>query len=119
MVGQIQITTQVAKVLRELAVDVDAHHYGMELIKSTGLKSGTLYPILERLLRAGWLIAEKEQIDPAVEGRPARRYYRLDPKHAERARYEVAHLAAQLSLDASPTRDLGGRLRPAPGGGAL
>lgn len=30
-------------------------HYGWELMERTGLPSGTLYPILDRLSRKGWL----------------------------------------------------------------
>jgi DNA-binding PadR family transcriptional regulator len=30
-------------------------HYGWELMERTGIPSGTLYPILDRLSRKGWL----------------------------------------------------------------
>lgn len=33
----------------------DEDHYGWELMERTGLPSGTLYPILDRLSRKGWL----------------------------------------------------------------
>ncbi|MEV7691839.1 helix-turn-helix transcriptional regulator [Microbacterium sp. NPDC089189] len=52
-------------------------HYGYQLSRSSGLRSGVLYPILQRLLNEGWLIDGWEQIDPALEKRPARRYYTL------------------------------------------
>lgn len=52
--------------------------YGLELARFTGLLGGTLYPILDRLEeQLGWLSSRMEDIDPAVEGRRPRRYYRL------------------------------------------
>ena len=48
-----------------------------EVSDSWFLNSGTLYPILFRLERAGWLGSRWEEIDPKAEGRPRRRFYRL------------------------------------------
>jgi PadR family transcriptional regulator PadR len=100
----IRITAAVAVVLRAFLDDVQAPRYGIELMKITGLPSGTLYPTLARLERAGWLLSELEDIDPKVEKRPPRRYVRLNPAMAERARYEVAALADKLSLPGRSTR---------------
>ena len=47
------------------------------MAKATGLRSGTLYPILSALLKEGWLVDGWEQVDPVVAKRPPRRYYRL------------------------------------------
>ena len=44
--------------------------YGYDLSKETGLKSGTLYPILMRLEGQGWLETRWE--DQPAEGRPRR-----------------------------------------------
>jgi PadR family transcriptional regulator PadR len=52
-----------------------ARHYGYDLTKQTGMRSGVLYPILHRLLAAGWLTDGWEDQRPA--GRPPRRYYEL------------------------------------------
>jgi len=52
-----------------------AWHYGYDLLKQTGLKSGTLYPILARLQRGGWLEQRWEKSPGA--GRPPRHLYRL------------------------------------------
>lgn len=106
MGSDIHITAQVARVLRAFLDDVTSPRFGMDLIKTTGLPSGTLYPILARLERAGWLLSKKESIDPALEGRPPRPYYTLCPSAVAQARYEVASLGEQLRLDAP-----GGRLR--------
>ena len=51
--------------------------YGLEIARATGLKGGSLYPILSRLEEAGWVQGEWEGIDPHDEGRPPRRYYAI------------------------------------------
>jgi PadR family transcriptional regulator PadR len=51
--------------------------HGYDIMKSTGLKSGNVYPVLTRLMQSGHLSARWEDIDPIEVGRPRRRYYRL------------------------------------------
>ena len=89
-----RITVPVAKVLSVLLAEPDADRYGLDLIKITGLPSGTLYPVLHRLQAAGWVSADWETIDPTAEGRPARRYYRLTTKGVTAARQALAELRA-------------------------
>jgi PadR family transcriptional regulator PadR len=103
------MTTAVAKVIAALLADVGADRYGLELMRATGLASGTLYPILTRLERAGWVSADWEDIDPVAEGRPSRRYYRLTAHGAATGRTELAALNAQLSPATGPV----GRTQPA------
>ena len=49
--------------------------HGYELTKATGLRSGTLYPLLIRLEAQGYLEAQWQP--PVAAGRPARHAYRL------------------------------------------
>jgi len=49
-------------------------HYGYDISRETGLKSGTLYPILMRLASNHWLETRWEEGEP---GRPQRHMYRL------------------------------------------
>lgn len=72
-----QVTRQTQAVLAALFEDATSPHYGLELAKAAGLPSGTIYPILARLEKAGWVESEIEQIDPKAAGRRARRYYKL------------------------------------------
>lgn len=51
--------------------------YGAEIGARTHLASGTVHPILARLEGLAWVKSRWEEVDPAVEGRPARRYYSL------------------------------------------
>lgn len=81
--------------------------YGNEIIKNTGLKSGTIYPILDRLERAGWLAAEWEDIDQSVEKRPRRRLYQLSG---------LGVRAANRELDAAARAIFRSTLQPRLGG---
>src|SRR5690349_24593863 len=73
----LRLTIQVQLVLQALLRDPASEMYGLELSEETGLQPGTAYPILLRLEDEGWVTSRWEDIDPHVEKRPARRYYRL------------------------------------------
>ena len=75
MPRQANISPQTRLVLHALAAQPQAWRYGYDLSKETGLKSGTLYPLLMRLHDQGLLEAEWRQPLPA--GRPPRHAYRL------------------------------------------
>jgi PadR family transcriptional regulator PadR len=57
--------------------DPTGRHWGYDLSRHAGVRSGVLYPILHRMLDEGWL--EDGWEDPAqLHGkRPPRRYYEL------------------------------------------
>jgi DNA-binding PadR family transcriptional regulator len=84
------MTIPTQRVLRALLEDVSAERYGMEIADLAELATGTIHPILARLEGVGWLESRWEDIDPRVEGRAARRYYRLTPSGAEQARDALA-----------------------------
>jgi PadR family transcriptional regulator PadR len=96
------ITVPVARVLAALLDDPDGEHYGLEIIKATGLSSGTLYPILLRLERAGWVQSRWEGIDPVQARRPARRYYQLTNDGAAQARTSLVRLHEQTRAVTTP-----------------
>lgn len=59
-----------------LMAEPQGKHWGYNLTKQSGVRSGVLYPILRRLLDECWLLDGWE--DPATTGgRPPRRYYQL------------------------------------------
>lgn len=62
-------------------------HHGYALSQGTGLASGTLYPILMRLEKSGWLETKWEDTPPP--GRPPRHFYRLTANGREWAREEL------------------------------
>ncbi|GAA4204652.1 MULTISPECIES: PadR family transcriptional regulator [Microbispora] len=91
-----RITMTVARVLRAFLDDPAESRYGFELMQLTGLQSGTLYPILARLEEAEWLESQREDIDPHVLGRPARKLYRITRTGATLARQELALISERL-----------------------
>jgi len=85
-----RMTIPAQLVLQVLLEDPQREIYGRELGEAAGLPSGTIHPILARLEGMGWLESRWEDIDPSAAGRPARRYYRLTPDGAVRARDALA-----------------------------
>ena len=54
------------------------YRYGFDIMDTSGLPDGTVYPALRRLEAAGYLEASWEDVEVArADGRPARRYYDL------------------------------------------
>ena len=62
--------------------------YGYELTSLTGVRSGTLYPLLIRLEAQGYLEAEWQPA--AAAGRPPRHAYRLSAAGQRLARAEAS-----------------------------
>lgn len=73
--GTVRITPATALILKAIAA---GYAYGFDVMDVTGLPSGTIYPALRRLERAGYLRARWEKPTVAVEeGRPKRKFYEL------------------------------------------
>lgn len=73
--------------------------YGFELVKATGLPSGSVYPILRRLEDRGWVIAREEVINSEARRPRYRVYYRLTAEGRRVARAATReHAAAVRSL---------------------
>src|ERR1700752_3806473 len=77
--GSGKMTIETLRVLKVFATAPAAQQYGLELAEAAGLAPGSIYPILGRLEKGGWLTSAKEDIDPVAEGRRPRRYYQLTP----------------------------------------
>jgi DNA-binding PadR family transcriptional regulator len=60
--------------LGALVQSPEVWRYGYDLSKQTGLKAGTLYPLLMRLERLGWLETTWGEL---AGGRPPRHLHRL------------------------------------------
>jgi PadR family transcriptional regulator, regulatory protein PadR len=72
-----RLTVPTLRLLHVLLENPEADHYGYELMRQAKLDSGTLYPILIRLEREGWLTSIWENIDESAEGRRKRRIYKV------------------------------------------
>ncbi len=69
-------TYSLVQVVKAIVADLDGRHWGYDLRKAGGVRSGVMYPILTRLLEAGWLEDGWEENAEKL-GRPPRRYYRV------------------------------------------
>ena len=95
-----RMTLQTQFVLRAMLDSPNGGHYGLELSKATGLKAGTIYPMLARLEEATWIEGSWEDLEDGGLGRPPRRYYRFT---------DHGRSSAQVVMD-----DLADRLRATP-----
>src|SRR5690349_14592766 len=92
MAEQVRQSGASLKVLRYLLSDLGKHRSGAEITLATNVASGTLYPMLTRLQKAGWLLSEWEDSNPVELGRPRRRFYRLTALGQSGARSALADL---------------------------
>ena len=93
-------SAQTLAVLAALAAGPSAWRHGYDLASETGLRSGTLYPILVRLADRKIVEACWEEGEPA--GQPRRHLYRLTGDGLATAAASVAPRAA--SRAAGPRR---------------
>lgn len=88
-------SAQTAAVLLALVESSTKWRYGYDLCQQTGLKAGSMYPILMRLADRGLLATSWETDTPA--GRPPRHLYRLTSDGRALAREQAS------TAECSPT----------------
>lgn len=91
-----RLTHQGLRVLKVFLEEPTRQFCGAELIKATGLPSGTIYPIMLRFERSGLLKSRWETEEPTDIGRPRRRLYNITPTGCEIARETLAGLFLPL-----------------------
>ena len=91
MASRSAFSAQTLSVLAALCQEPSQWQHGYALSKQTGLKSGTLYPILIRLAERGLVEVCWEDGQPA--GRPRRHLYRLSADGLAAARAALAEKA--------------------------
>ena len=76
--GSIRMTFATASVVQALAM---GYRHGFDIAAATGLRGGTVYPILRRLEDEGMTTSQWEDVERSRDsGRPARKYYRLSAR---------------------------------------
>lgn len=76
--------------------DPSFEFYGLQAAEELGYGPGSIYPVLRRLERAGWLLQrEEEPSEPRKTGRPPRTYFRINPANLGAIRQRVAELDAR------------------------
>jgi len=110
--ADLNITPNIARLLRVFLEDPEQSHFGTELSSEARVSAGSLYPALRRMEAAGFIEGEWEAIDPSVEGRPARRYYKLTANGTRQAHLQLAEYSASFA----PPQPRGWMPNPAPKG---
>jgi PadR family transcriptional regulator PadR len=72
-------THALVQILSALMEEPAGRHWGYQLSRRSGVRSGVLYPVLHRLLDEGWLVDGWEDQESTGGKRPPRRYYELTP----------------------------------------
>ncbi len=94
---KLRLSPQTVLVLDAFLEQPEEWKYGYDLSRITGLKSGTLYPILMRVAEHKLLETRWEQSEP---GKPPRHMYRFTPEGLRFARKQApSHSPARLTLE--------------------
>jgi len=97
--SKLRLSHQSLRILQAFLQNPRQELCGSDIIKATGLPSGTLYPILLRFEQHGLLISRWEEQEASELGRPRRRLYLITPNGYEVVRKALQELAVpQLSL---------------------
>lgn len=88
MLHNLRMSDQTTLLMKSFLAQPRDWRYGYDLSRETALKSGTLYPILMRLNKRGWL--ETRWTEPEAPGRPPRHMYRLTTDGLRAARETLA-----------------------------
>jgi DNA-binding PadR family transcriptional regulator len=72
-----RLTPQAIKILGTFMAEPRKELSGADVATSTSLLSGTLYPLLIRFEKAGWLTARWEDGEAPELGRPKRKFYKI------------------------------------------
>nr|WP_317623811.1 helix-turn-helix transcriptional regulator [Acidovorax sp. SUPP3334]BDH38377.1 hypothetical protein AVHM3334_23260 [Acidovorax sp. SUPP3334] len=95
------ITKTEALVLQQLVSVAGSQLYGLEMVKASDghLKMGSIYVILDRLQRKGFVESQREELPPDAQ-RPPRRLYKIT---GTGTRVLHAFEALQMAFVAEPT----------------
>jgi len=97
-----RLTHSLVQVALALMDDPFERHWGYDLSKRAHVRSGVLYPMLQRMLDDGWL-ADGWEDQTEARKRPPRRYYEL----TDRGRRELAGVLETAREDARFTGVMG------------
>jgi len=109
MARRAEFSAQTLSVLAALCAEPREWQHGYGIARDTGLKSGSLYPILIRLADRGLVEARWEEGRPA--GRPPRHLYRLTPEGLASARAALAATPATVPVGGRRGRRVAGEVR--------
>jgi len=97
-------SAQTVSVLQALLTEPARWHYGYQLGKQTGLRSGTFYPLLSRPAEHPLVVTRRDRRQRP--GRPARHTYRLTAESRQLAHGRIADsLARRVRKAARPAAE--------------
>lgn len=105
MAPQIRTTANLVNVLRAFLDDPAREHYGYDLMRTTGMPSGRIYPILASLEANNVIEGHQEDVAAKDVGRRPRHYYRITAGGAVYARQAVAEFYS--AVGARPPKGFG------------
>ena len=108
-----RITPATLDVMAVLVWSAEDQH-GFAIAKATGRPTGSVYVILSRLEEAGMVDSYWESANLQNEGRPRRRFYRLNPDGLGAAREILAERNRQAQPKSTPRPRLRPGIRPNP-----
>ncbi|MGW5227485.1 PadR family transcriptional regulator [Nocardia niigatensis] len=88
-------THSLIQVAVALLAEPDTRHWGYELSRQSGVRSGVLYPMLSKMLAEGWLTDGWEDPATITQKRPPRRYYEL----TDQGKLELAGMVRAAAAD--------------------
>ncbi|MFC7869446.1 PadR family transcriptional regulator [Streptomyces murinus] len=95
------LTPAAVRIIQTFLTDPTQRFYATELMKAARVGSGSLYPAITRMEKAGWVLSEDEDVDPRKQGRPARRYYSMTGKGVREAHLALVNLSENVRPPAS------------------
>ena len=98
----LRLTHQSLKILKAFLEGFGEQLSGAEIMRLTGLSSGTTYPILLRFESAGLLESRWEEADPSSLGRPRQRLYSVTALGGQLGR-DALRQVSLIALDALPS----------------
>lgn len=90
------ISPQTLSVLEVMLAEPTRDWYGYELSRQSGLKSGTIYPMLARLERVGWLTSRWEEAPAGMKKGPRKRVFYLTQNGVDSLAATVAEMDEQM-----------------------
>lgn len=98
------LSPSAAGVLNVFLTSPATPRYGYELIQATGIKSGSLYPVLGRFEKLGWISGSMEA---SVNGRPPRKVYEFNTDCIAEARAALDRFFEMKQIPASEQMNWG------------
>jgi len=93
---RLRVSPQTLRILESLLVRPADWRHGYAISQATDIASGTLYPVLMRLEKQGWLETRWEELGKESHvGRPPRHLYRLTSEARSWAREELEDARAR------------------------